>query len=130
MAEQPEVDPSRRYLVGYSQGGQIALLAAARGAPVRALVTFAPVVDPESWYAETDVQGVQQYLMEECGGPAGWPERSVLKHVGEINQPLLLVHGDADRRVPTRQSRELYKRLQALRKPAELKLLPDIGKRL
>ena len=109
LAQQPEVDESRLYLSGYSQGGQIALLAAARNAPVRATAAFAPVVDPGSWGKETNIEGIREYVMEECGGPEGWLQRSVHSY-DAIPSPFLLVHGDEDLRVPTRQSIELYNR--------------------
>ena len=124
LSRQRGVDAGKLFLAGFSQGGQIALLAASRGAPIRALAAFAPVVDPESWGKETDVEGIRGYLMEECGGPQGWPARNVMNRLSELVQPVLLVHGDADQRVPTRQSLLLYEKLQEMQRPAQLELIP------
>jgi dienelactone hydrolase len=53
LAEQPEVDPARIGLVGYSQGGWIAPLAVAQGAPVNTIVVnygvARPVFDEDRW---------------------------------------------------------------------------------
>lgn len=121
------VDPERLFVAGYSQGGQVALLAAARGAPVRAVTAFAPVTDLHSWAERTDKPGIRGYLHAECGGPAGWPERSALEKAARLFPPVLLVHGDNDRRVPTSQSLGLYRRLRGNRAGAELRLIPGVG---
>ena len=127
LGRQPGVDANSRFLAGYSQGGQVALLAAASGAPVKAVAAFAPVVDPGSWGDETVVSGIRDYVMEECGGPDGWPSRNVMERVDALRRPLLLVHGEADRRVPTEQSTRLYENLKTMQRPAQLKLIPGAG---
>jgi dipeptidyl aminopeptidase/acylaminoacyl peptidase len=123
LAAQPEVDATRLYLSGFSQGGQVALLAAARHAPVRATAAYAPVVDPETWGRETNVEGIRDYVLDECSGPDGWKQRSVHSY-NAIPTPFLLVHGDEDRRVPTRQSIDLYSNQHNSNDAAEIVLLP------
>lgn len=121
------VDANRLFIAGYSQGGQVALLSAARGAPVRAVAAYAPVTDLKSWGEQTDTPGIRGYLHAECGGPAGWSGRSIVaQETGQL-PPLLLVHGDSDRRVPTSQSLSLYRRLRANRSAVELHLIPGVG---
>lgn len=124
LGRQSGIDRSRRYLAGFSQGGQVALLAASRAAPVRAVAAFAPVVDPGSWGEETRVDGIRDYVKQECGGKEGWPARSALHRADLLQQPLLLVHGDDDRRVPTAQSVRLYQKLVELQRPVRLQLIP------
>ena len=124
LGQQPEVDAGSRFLAGFSQGGQVALLAATRNAPVRAVAAFAPVVDPGRWGDETNIDGIRDYIMEECGGPEGWRARNVMNRVETLRQPLLLVHGDADLRVPTQQSVGLYEKLVSLQRPVQIKLIP------
>jgi len=121
------VDPKRLFVAGYSQGGQVALLAAARGAAVRAVTAFAPVTDLQSWAERTDTPGIRGYLHAECGGPAGWPARSALEKGARLFPPVLLVHGDNDRRVPTSQSLSLYRKLLGNDPSAELRLIPGVG---
>ena len=121
------VDPKRLFVAGYSQGGQVALLAAARGAAVRAVTAFAPVTDLQSWAERTDMPGIRGYLHAECGGPAGWPARSALEKGTRLFPPVLLVHGENDRRVPTSQSLSLYRKLRGNAPSAELRLIPGVG---
>ena len=40
-----------------------------------------------------------------------------------ITQPLLLVHGDADRRVPTQQSIKLFQELTNAQRPVQIRLI-------
>jgi dipeptidyl aminopeptidase/acylaminoacyl peptidase len=123
IGRQPRVDADQIFLVGFSQGGQVALLAATHNPPVRAVAAFAPVVDPGSWGSETNINGIRDYVMEECGGPAGWRSRNVMSRADKIQQPLLLVHGDLDRRVPTQQSIGLYRKLVELDRHVQLRLI-------
>ena len=127
LGARESVDPDRLFVAGYSQGGQVALLTATRGARVRAVVAFAPVTELQSWGEQTDIPGIRGYLNAECGGPAGWPVRSALLEETQRFPALLLVHGDADRRVPTSQSLHLYRRLRNERGDAELRLIPGVG---
>ena len=123
LGRQPRVDAEQIFLVGFSQGGQVALLAATHHAPVRAVAAFAPVVDPGSWGNDTNISGIRDYVMEECGGPAGWRSRNVMSRTDKIQPPLLLVHGDIDRRVPTQQSIGLYRKLVGLGRQVEFRLI-------
>ena len=127
LGARKSVDTERLFVAGYSQGGQVALLTATRGARVRAVVAFAPVTELQSWGEQTDIPGIRGYLNAECGGPAGWPVRSALLEETQRFPALLLVHGDADRRVPTSQSLHLYRRLRNERGDAELRLIPGVG---
>jgi cephalosporin-C deacetylase-like acetyl esterase len=47
------VDGDRIGIVGFSQGGQVALLAATRGTPVRAVVAYYPVTGVARWKVTT-----------------------------------------------------------------------------
>ena len=127
LGERQSVDANRLFIAGYSQGGQVALLAAARGAPVKAVAAFAPVTDLERWGEQTDTPGIRDYLEVECGGPTAWPARSVSAQETSLLPPLLLMHGESDRRVPTSQSLRLYRRLLADRAHVELRLIPGAG---
>ncbi len=127
LGDRPGVDGGRLYLVGYSQGAQIALLAGARGARVLAIAAFAPVTDVGRWGEGNPYPGIRDYVQAECGGPAGWPERSPLAVASDLDRPLLLVHGDADRRVPTAQSLALYRHLVRMQRHVRLELLAGTG---
>ncbi|HEV7760378.1 MAG TPA: alpha/beta fold hydrolase, partial [Acidimicrobiales bacterium] len=95
-------------LLGISQGGQVALLAAARGpaVAVAAVAAWAPVTDVALWRRTTEYPGIPGYIDAVCAD-GDLARRSPLAVAADLAVPLLLVHGGADTRVPTDQSRLL-----------------------
>jgi acetyl esterase/lipase len=92
-------------VLGHSAGGQLALWAS-RGRPVAAVVALAPVCDLAAAYRD----GLGEGAAEEFIGapPEAAPEAYLEASPGArlpLGVPALLVHGDADPRVPIAQSR-------------------------
>ena len=112
-------------LLGVSQGGQVALLAAARGAPVRAVAAWAPVTDLDEWRATTRYPGIVAYIDSTCGDDTR--RRSPVDVAGQITAPVLLIHGTADTRVPKEQSELMSAALRRSGCEIEHHLLPGIG---
>jgi len=123
LGTQPGVNADRIGLVGFSQGGQVALLAAARRARVRAVVAYYPVTDVARWKTTTTNTDIPGYITAVCE-PGGVAARSPLVRASDINLPLLLVHGDRDTRVPTEQSTLLHEAVTRAGGTAELFLVP------
>lgn len=115
-------------LLGISQGGQVALLAAARGASIDAVAAWAPVTDVARWRATTTFQGIPDYIDARCAD-GRLADRSPLAVAAALRVPILLVHGDADTRVPTEQSQLLHSAVQAAGGQSELRLLPGVEHR-
>jgi dienelactone hydrolase len=129
LARQSGIDPSRLGVLGFGEGGQAALLAAARMQTLKAVVAIAPITEPEGLKYATVSPVLRKRLAQECGS-ADAAGISPMAQAAEISAPVLLIHGLADRQVPPSQSEMLYNRLQALNKTAELRLMPDAGSEL
>lgn len=110
-------------IVGFSQGGQVALLATARDANVRAVVVYYPVTDVMRWKSTTANADIPGYISAVCE-PGGVERRSPLANVAPLRAPVLLVHGDQDTRVPTEQSLLLRSERIRIGLPTELLLVP------
>ena len=116
-------DPSLRLIYGHSLGGAVAVdLAAQLGqetakdgkARVRGLViesTFTSLGDVATAMANTSLP-VRWLLSQKFDS---------IDKIGEINMPLLIVHGAADRYVPPRFSEQLF---NAAREPKRLLMVP------
>jgi dipeptidyl aminopeptidase/acylaminoacyl peptidase len=123
LGMQPGVDANRVGIVGFSQGGQVALLAGARGAAVRAIAAYYPVTDVARWKQTTANADIPGYITAICE-PGGVQLRSPRFQAGSIAAPVLLVHGDQDTRVPTEQSTLMQAALGAGGRRADLLLVP------
>jgi len=110
LSRQPGVNPERMGLLGFSQGGQVALLAAGLSPKVKAVVAFFPVADLERWAQTTQAPGIKDaYIPEICAKDLGLKAKSPIHGACAINAPTLLIHGDQDTRVPMDQSLNMAK---------------------
>jgi dipeptidyl aminopeptidase/acylaminoacyl peptidase len=110
-------------VVGFSQGGQVALLTAAKDPRLRAVAAYYPVTDVARWKTTTTNPDIPGYVSAVCE-PGGSAARSPLLRSNEISVPVLLVHGDQDTRVPTDQSVLLHAALTQAGRQADLFIVP------
>ena len=137
----PRVDPGRIGLLGFSKGGMHSLLIAAVEPTVKAVVAYYPLSDFEEWLDVSRypfprsllIRGIRRHIVKDLG-VSGWEEAlaqlktvSPINHVADIQAPVLLIHGEKDRKVPVRQSERLYRDLQAAGKSCELLIVPGAG---
>jgi dipeptidyl aminopeptidase/acylaminoacyl peptidase len=124
LSRQPGVNPSRIGLLGFSQGGQVALLAAGLTPKVKAVVAFFPVTDLERWAQTTQTPGIKDaYIPEVCAKDLGLKAKSPIHGACAINAPTLLIHGEQDTRVPMDQSLEMAKAMMDCGKNVQLQLV-------
>ncbi|MEM7542867.1 MAG: prolyl oligopeptidase family serine peptidase [Pseudomonadota bacterium] len=84
-------------------------------------------------YEQYSHSNIKQWIVKEAGDPqdpqvlARWRARSPRFHLDRLKVPVLLVHGDRDRRVPYSQSKLLFELLRGHGKRAELLTLEGAG---
>jgi dipeptidyl aminopeptidase/acylaminoacyl peptidase len=109
-------DPDRLAVAGYSYGGYLAawavcadhrFKAAVVGAPITDLAAFERASDIGPWYTPWEMRGGLPENAER------YERLSPVTHAGTIRTPVLLLHGDADRRCPSAQSESLADRIAA-----------------
>jgi dipeptidyl aminopeptidase/acylaminoacyl peptidase len=101
-------DPNRLAIFGWSAGGFMTswtvtqthrYKAAIEGAGITDWLSFIPTSD--TWQVDYDAR-----LQEKDSAPM--LQFSAVMHVDQVTTPLLILHGEADVRVPTSQGREYY----------------------
>lgn len=122
-------DPDRLALYGWSYGGYLTAWIISQTDRFKVAVAGAAITDLLSFAGTTDIS---YYLPQFLGG-AFWKneklylDRSPLFYCQDIQTPLLLIHGDADVRVPITQSYELYTALKNQNRPVKMFLMPKQG---
>lgn len=129
LVERGTADRTRLFVLGHSYGGYLAEMAAIRSKKFRAVCAAAGVSDWRSFYAGSDLAALAVLGL---GGtpdekPELYRERSPLALVDAATAPLLLVHGERDRRVPVDQSERLFAAATRAGCPCELLSLPGVG---
>jgi len=127
IKKQEGVDPNRIGIVGYSQGGQVALLTAALNQSVKSVVSYYPVTDIALWAKKTNLpQGaIDGYINGVCAYEATQEDRSPVFKADQINANVLLLHGEADQRVPIKHSEIMLAALLKHKKKAQLKRMEN-----
>ena len=128
VCRRPYVDERRLGLHGYSYGGYMSAWIAGHSDRFRAAVIGAPVTNLVSMYGQTDIAasfGERQWGGLPHDNLEHYLERSPLTYADRVTTPLLLLHGEADIRVPISQSEELFTALKRRGKTVELVRFPD-----
>ncbi len=109
-------DPDRLGIMGKSYGGFMVLWAITRTDIFKAAVALAPVSDWYSFYGQTDIPGLLEYGFSAYPWAARdtYLARSPLTHADKVKTPLLIAHGEQDRRVPISQSEQFYRALRKM----------------
>jgi dipeptidyl aminopeptidase/acylaminoacyl peptidase len=109
------VDGDRVGIFGGSGGGLMTVNALGNSDRFRAGAAFYGVYDYESFIDDTDDIG-WQLMKRELGDLStdleNYRDASPIRHVEEIDDPLLVLHGEEDARVPISQSEQLVEELE------------------
>ena len=130
LVAQGFVDGSRVGSMGWSQGGYIsAFLATAHADRFKALSVGAGISNWVTYYVNTDIHPfTRQYLKA-----TPWDDMEIYRktspmtYIKQAKAPVLIQHGDNDKRVPPPNAFELYQGLKDVGVPARLVLYKGFG---
>ena len=122
-AEREEgLDLSRVVAIGHSAGGHLALLTAA-ASPVASVVALAPITDLRRCAEAGLGEGAVEPFLGADPSPEEYAESSPL-HRLPLGIPQLIVHGDADQRVPVEHSRDYVDAARLAGDPVDYREIP------
>ena len=130
LIAQGVADPDRIGVMGWSQGGYIsAFLATHESRRFRAISVGAGISDWMTYYVNTDITPfTRQYLhATPWDDPAVYARTSPITTVRDATAPVLIQHGDSDRRVPPPNAYELWRALQDVGVPVRLAIYKGFG---
>lgn len=131
LAAQGLVDPKRVGMGGWSYGGYFSALAATQHSDrFKAAMVGAAITNWVSFTGTTEIEHENSLVHWDL-----WPYenyelawvRSPMAHVSKSKTPTLIVHGDADTRVPPGQATELYRALRHFKVRTDIVLYPREG---
>jgi dipeptidyl aminopeptidase/acylaminoacyl peptidase len=127
MCERPYVDSRRMVVGGYSYGGFMSAWVVGHTDRFRAAVVGAPVTNLDSFFGTSDI-GISFGEVQFGGGrferPEWYREHSPVSYAPKVTTPVLLMHGEDDRRCPIEQSEQYFVALKRLRKEVEFVRFP------
>jgi len=130
LVNQGFVDGARVGSMGWSQGGYIsAFLATAHSDRFKALGVGAGISNWVTYYVNTDIHPfTRQYLKATpWDDPEVYRKTSPMTYIKQAKSPVLIQHGDNDKRVPPPNAFELYQGLKDVGVPTRLVLYKGFG---
>jgi len=125
LIKQGIADPNHLAVSGWSYGGYMTSWIVSHDSRFKAAVDGAGPVDLISFALTSDLtRNIEEYLGKHYWNNKLYSERSPIMYVNNIQTPLLIVHGDADDRVPFSQAQEMHTALQQLNKPVKFLVMP------
>lgn len=118
-------DPSRLGIGGWSYGGFMSAWAVTHDTRFKAAIVGAALTDQFSAALATDTPNfITAYFGLPPSGSTQMDASSPLRAVDQVNAPVLVLHGQEDRRVPITQGLGFYRGLQLLGKEAMMVSYP------
>jgi dipeptidyl aminopeptidase/acylaminoacyl peptidase len=126
LARYPDIDPARIGVSGGSYGGYMTNWLSATTDRFAAAVTSRSIANWESWYGDSDAQGLTEHAF--FGTP--WEEReryrrlSPISYVEHVTAPTLIIHSENDYRTPIGDGEQWFMALKKRAVPVELVRYP------
>ncbi len=122
-------DPDKMAVMGGSYGGFMTFWAVTQTDRFKAAIGHAAISDWFSFYGQTDIP----HLLEFGFGGLPWVTKSTferwspIEYVEDVTTPLLITHGEGDRRVPIAQAEQYYRSLKKMGNDVECLRFPREG---
>jgi dipeptidyl aminopeptidase/acylaminoacyl peptidase len=117
-------DPNRLAMFGWSAGGFMTSWTVTQTHRYKAAIEGAGITDWLSFMWTSDVQQIDYDARWPDKDPEAFHVFSAVMHSENVTTPLLVLHGDADVRVPTYQGREFFEVLAAHGKTTRMVTYP------
>jgi dipeptidyl aminopeptidase/acylaminoacyl peptidase len=127
MVDKGWADADRLGAFGWSYGGYMTMWIDTQTDRFKAISPGAGLPDLISMYAQTDIH---RYMTEFYGMKTPWEnyqeywDHSPMKYIGNVKTPTMILHGQADTRVPMPQGEEFYRGLYDRKVPVEYVTYP------
>jgi dipeptidyl aminopeptidase/acylaminoacyl peptidase len=126
LAKYPEIDGSRLGVSGGSYGGYMTNWLTATTDRFIAAATSRSITNWESWYGDSDAQGLTEYAFS--GTP--WEQReryrrlSPISYVENVTAATLIIHSENDFRTPIGDGEQWFMALKKRQVPVEMVRYP------
>lgn len=128
LIRQGIADPDRLGVMGASYGGFMTSWIVTQTGRFKAASTGASITDLADLYFLSDAgDPVAEYFGLPWEHPEKYAAHSAVTHAGKVTTPLLIQHGENDRRVPLMQAQKFYQALKRQDKVVELEIYPRAG---
>jgi dipeptidyl aminopeptidase/acylaminoacyl peptidase len=117
-------DPRRLAIFGWSAGGFMTSWTVTQTNRYKAAIEGAGITDWSSFLWTSDVQQFDYDARWPTKNPEAFSRFSAVAFADRVSTPLLVLHGAADRRVPTFQGQEFFELLLALGKTTRMVTYP------
>ena len=120
-------DPNRLAMFGWSAGGFMTSWTVTQTSRYKAAIEGAGITDWASFMWTSDVQQIDYDQRWPELDPQAFLQFSAVMQATKVTTPLLVLHGEADVRVPTYQGREYFEALLAHGKTTRMVTYPGSG---
>ena len=117
-------DPNRLAIFGWSAGGFMTSWTVTQTQRYKAAIEGAGITDWAPFLWTSDIQQIDYDQRWTDEDPAAFSQFSAVDSVKNVTTPLLILHGEADRRVPTFQGIEYFQLLAARGKTVRMVTYP------
>jgi len=117
-------DPQKLAIFGWSAGGFMTSWTVTQTGRYRAAIEGAGITDWASFMWTSDIQQIDYDQRWAAEDPDAFRKFSAVDFADKVTTPLLIEHGDADKRVPTFQGQEFFEALRAYGKTVRFVTYP------